>query len=456
MRRVSFIILTVFALASPIILRWWYLDWRETSIKHELYPYIYKSATIIGIVDEEPRIQGKGQSLVIKTDSVSSTSAVTRILISTHLYPRYSYGDQLRMVGKLVPPRNFGGNDSSDSLDNSGRDFDYIHYLSKDGIFYTIRSPTISVLGNGKGNMLVASLLYIKEQFEVRLNKVLGEPHASLAAGIMFGDKTALGKDLLDDFRRSGLIHIVILSGFSINIIAASIRSMFSFLPRLAGISCSAIGIVLFALLVGAKTTVLRACIMSLIGLLATALYKDYNGLRALLFTAYVMLIQNPYIAVYDASFQVSFTATLGLILFGPSLRKFFSFLPEQFEIRTLVVSTIATQISVTPLLLYMMGDISLVSLGANLIVVPFVPVTMLSIVLTGLAGFVGHYISFVLAVVAFGLLSYELYLVEFFAHMPYSTIAIHAFPLWLMWCMYIGYALILWQLRNYSRSPPS
>jgi competence protein ComEC len=214
-------------------------------------------------------------------------------------------------------------------------------------------------------------------------------------------------------------------------------------------------------------------------------MYRDYNALRALFFTAYLMTLQNPSIVPYDASFQVSFTATLGLILFGKhiehQLKKFPRLFPERFEIRGLVTSTLATQIAVAPLLLYMMGDASVVSVIANIIVVPFIPATLLVIFCTGMSGFllplpgllasISFYISFVAGAIAQVFLSYELLIVQFFGSFPYAIVTINNFSLWMMWCVYALYAIAYVFLKRYvkardaarrklpqnvSRSPPN
>ena len=83
------------------------------------------------------------------------------------------------------------------------------------------------------------------------------------------GEKAALGKDLLNDFRTVGLIHIVVLSGFNITIVADALRRMLSRLPRVWGIVVGAIGIALFGILVGGGATVVRSCFMAGIALSA-------------------------------------------------------------------------------------------------------------------------------------------------------------------------------------------
>ncbi len=459
--------------AVPVCLRLWQLQNHEAQVKRTLNDFAYEKTpvTIVGIIDTEPDIRPSTQEFTIHVEKVDSMTVDTRVLVTEKVYPHYLYGDEISLAGKLLVPRNFS--------DGSEREFDYVHYLSKDGIFFTMKNPQASVVATGKGNPLYAKLFAFKESFLDNIRRVLGEPEASLAAGEIVGDKASLGKDLTDDFRRSGLIHIVILSGYSIAIIADSIQRMLSvvpYLPRSVSLFSGAAGILLFGIMIGGKATAVRACIMAIMSITAKIMYRDYHALRALILTAYVMIVQNPYIVLYDASFQVSFTATLGLILLGKHiegfLKKFPRLFPERFEIRALVTSTLATQIAVAPLLLYMMGDASVVGLIANLIVVPFIPLTLLVIFCTGMSGFiaiaggfvgtVGSYVSIGFAAVSHVLLSYELVIVQFFGTFPYAIVTINNFSLWMMWCVYALYAagyFILKRklhLQNSPRSPPS
>src|SRR3989344_9136474 len=125
-------------------------------------------------------------------------------------------------------------------------------------------------MASGAGNQyFLGGLFHLKRRFVSHLEEVLGEPHAALAAGLVVGEKNALGADLLDDFRVVGLIHIVVLSGFNITIVGAAMRRLFSFMPRVWGITVGGIGIGFFGILVGGGATVGRWCFMAGIALSA-------------------------------------------------------------------------------------------------------------------------------------------------------------------------------------------
>lgn len=295
-----------------------------------------------GIVSEDPSSTDAGQVLVVNVikfdeDCPSGVS----IRIKTKLYPKFNYGEIVNFSGNLSVPFNFKS--------GTGRTFDYRGYLAKDDIFYEIKSGTVVLAVDdsrgliGFSDWLTSSLYKIKRGFVNNLDKVLGEPHSALAAGLVVGEKSALGKDLLNDFRTVGLIHIVVLSGFNITVVADAMRRLLSRLPRVWGILIGAVGMVLFCILVGGGATVMRSCFMASIALIGSLIRRDYNVARALIFAGLLMLIQNPTILLHDPSFQLSFLATLGLILLASPMEKLLWFIPERFEMRGICSATIST-----------------------------------------------------------------------------------------------------------------
>lgn len=389
---------------------------------------------IEGNIVDEPLVKDFSKTFTVETEEMS-------IKVSTDRYSDYQYGERLRLNGKLSTPFNFKS--------NGGRTFDYIDYLLKDGIYFEMKKPKIEILEGEGGSVISKNLFKLKQGFLRNLKKVLGEPHAALAGGLVVGEKSALGKELIDDFRKAGLIHIVVLSGYNITIVADSIRRILSFLPRNLGIILGGLGILAFGILVGGGATVVRSCIMAIIALIATLLRKDYNVGKALFIAAALMLIQNPLILLYDPSFQLSFLATLGLILLSSPIEKRLGFITEKFGIRGLFASTFATQIFVSPYILYMMGQLSIIGIVVNILVLPIIPATMLFVFLSGVSGFISYYISMVFGWISHFLLSYELSMVRFFANIPFASIEIPKFSFWIVIGIYLSYFVALIKLPS-------
>ena len=416
-----------------------------------------------GIVSEEPTRTNTGQILVVQVErmSVGESKGLTgcpndiQIRMKTKLYPVYSYGTMVDFSGKINQPFNFKS--------GSGRSFDFKGYLAKDDIYYEIKSAVVSVhdiesmasfsISNISDS--VTSFLYkLKLGFVANLNRTLGEPHSALAAGLVVGEKSALGKDLLDDFRTVGLIHIVVLSGFNITIVADALRRMLSFLPRVWGIIIGGIGIALFGILVGGGATVIRSCFMAGVALSADLIRRDYNVVRALAFAALLMLIQSPMILLHDPSFQLSFLATLGLILLASPIEKRLTRIPEKFGLRGIVASTFATQIFVSPYILYMMGKLSIIGVVVNILVLPLIPATMLAVFVTGALGFVSFSLSQIAGWATHLLLAYELFMVEHFARIPFAAVNVPQFSFWFVVAFYVIFFVVFYGWRSFRKSP--
>ncbi|MDO8430414.1 MAG: ComEC/Rec2 family competence protein, partial [Candidatus Taylorbacteria bacterium] len=424
-QKVNWIIIGI--LLGTILFRSWFAfhNGRDSLIAK----YSGKVVDITGIIVDEPLVKDFTKTFIVETDEMN-------IRVSTERYANYEYGQKILLTGKLSEPFNFKS--------NGGRTFDYINFLLKDGIYFEMKKPKIEILANDQGSFISKNLFKVKQGFLENIKKVLGEPHAALAGGLVVGEKSALGKELIDDFRKAGLIHIVVLSGYNITIVADSIRRLLVFLPRNLGIILGGLGIIAFGILVGGGATVVRSCIMAIIALVGTLLRKDYNVGKALFVAGSLMLIQNPLILLYDPSFQLSFLATLGLVLLSPIIEKRFGFITEKFGIRGLIASTLATQIFISPYILYMMGQLSIIGIVVNILVLPIIPVTMLFVTLTGLFGFVSVHISEISGWISYLLLSYELFMVKFFANLPFASIELSKFSFWIVVGFYLCYFVAL------------
>lgn len=416
------------------------------SPKNNIDNFVGEKVIAVGFVSEYPDKRENSQKITIDLKGINvlgerEVKVDTKILVSSDIYSDYEYGDELKIIGILKKPENFDS--------GNGRIFDYESYLAKDGIFYQFFLPKIEVVSKGNGFFVKKWLFVLKNKFESAIERAIKEPRSSLLDGILLGSKHSLSKNLQEDFMKAGIIHIVVLSGYNITIVAESVMRALSFLPRVFSFYFGALGIILFAVMVGGGATVIRASIMALLVVLARAIGRNYNITRALIIAGVFMLIQNPKILVFDPSFQLSFMATLGLVTLSPLVEKKLFFITEKFQIRELVVSTISTQIFVLPLLLYMTGNLSLVSLPVNFLILAFIPATMFFGFLTGVFGLMSYFLSLPFAYLASILLSYTLSIVDFWSSFPFASVNIPPFSFWALVFVYAIYALVIFKTRK-------
>lgn len=398
----------------------------------ELQKSVGEKAELSGIVVREPDQRENSTRLFVKTDK-------DLVLVTTDRYAQVSYGDEVTVKGKLSIPENFAT--------EFGRTFNYSGYLLSQGAEYQISFAHVEVTNNDLGNPLITKLLIFKSAFMNNIEKTIAEPAVGLGEGLLLGVKQALGEELESAFRETGIIHIVVLSGYNVMLVVAFVMYVLGyFLSLRPRIIVGIVAIVMFALLVGLSATVVRASIMAGLLLIAQATGRIYLVMRGLLFAGLVMILFNPFLLIYDVGFQLSFLATLGLILIAPTLERIFSKVPSVVGIRLFLVATIATQIAVLPLLLYQIGQLSSVSILVNILVLPMVPVAMLLTFATGMLAFVSTKLALLMSFPTYWSLTYINSLALWFADFQLSSFVIPTFSFYIVVLAYLVMAIILWK----------
>src|SRR3989344_4760732 len=219
----------------------------------QLTDFIDQKIEVEGIIVDEPDVRESNTRLTVGLRSVfvgTTTIAVReKILVTVPVYPEFKYGDKVKMKVTLKEPGEF---------ETDGRVFDYGGYLRVRGIWYTSYYTTIELISHGHGSVIKSLLFKTKEAFTDSIDNVLPRPESSLLAGLLLGTKQSLGKELLSEFQKTGVSHIVVLSGYNIAIVAGSIMAFFKFLPNNLSFGFGAVGIVLFTILSGGGASALR------------------------------------------------------------------------------------------------------------------------------------------------------------------------------------------------------
>jgi len=394
--------------------------WRIDSLKYApVTPnFVDEKIEMIGEVSGEIDIRSFNSRIRINIKEIILDNAIIKtnekILAVTNHFPQYKTGDKVKLVGKINLPENFNN--------ENGIEFDYVNYLAKDNIYSSTYYPKIELIERPERNFN-RQIFSIKESFLGEVQKIMPSPESELLGGILLGTKRSLGEDLEEKFRIVGLIHIVVLSGYNITIIAEAIFRVLGFLPRFISAGLGIFSVIIFSIMVGSGATVIRSTIMTIIALVARLSNQNYNVNRALFISGALMIFHNPEILLHDPSFQLSFLATIGLINFSNFVKKYIKFLPEKFEIREITSATLSTQIAVLPLLTKMTGEISLVAPIVNIITLQVIPITMLLGFIAGVSGFVNETLGLILAYPPYLFLNYILRIVDFFAQFSISTI---------------------------------
>ena len=404
-------------------------------------PYIFESqvdqkVSLTGVIIEEPSIGENNQKLTVETGSESEK---TKVLVSTSFGEDFKYGDEVNFVGKLEKPENF--------ITDQGKEFDYVNYLRKDGVHYVMNYVNVEIISRGNGNKIKSTLFFVKEKFLEKMNFAIKSPESLLMGGLILGEKASFSQELRKNFIDTGTIHIVALSGYNITIIAEWTMKLFSqvpYVPQNLGIGIGIFVIFLFIMMTGGSSTAIRAGIMATLVLIARATGRNYDVARALILAGVFMILLNPLVLVYDVSFQLSFIATVAVIFFTPKIEKYFLWVTDLFKLRDVVTVTIAAYIFVLPFILYKMGNLSLVALPVNTLVLPFIPFTMLLGFITSFFGVIWYVLAVPLGYLSYLFLHYELGVIGFLADVPFASLSFPNFPFILTVLIYVYFIYII------------
>jgi competence protein ComEC len=307
----------------------------------------------------------------------------------------------------------------------------------------------VTVLPGNGGNPFFVQVFKLKTKLLENTYRLYHDPEASLLAGILFGVDTGLTRELQDAFKNTGTAHIIAISGFNIAIIAGIFFSIFKnmFGERL-GAAFAIIGIIFYTLLVGADAAVVRAALMGSLSLLARQLGRRNDGMNALAAVAFFMALWNP-LVIWDVGFQLSFFATLGLILYAEPFSNFTSNLIAKISkhdtsmfariINDNVILTFAAQLTTIPIMAYQFKRISLISFVANPFILPAQPAVM---IVSGLAVFTSLVIfplGQLIAWFAWPFAAYTIRIVELFDRVPHASIYLGDSSIWIVLAVYVA-----------------
>lgn len=270
-----------------------------------------------------------------------------------------------------------------------------------------------------------------------KIGQFLPSTQASLLSGILLGVKQDLPFNLRLALRDTSTLHIVVASGQNLTMLAGFVMHLAGLIKRRTAILSAFAIIILYTLFTGAQIPIVRAAIMFGFASFAQVYGRQNSGLWVLAVTAALLLLINPR-WILDLSFQLSFLASFGVIVVAPILERLMRILPV--VIRGNLAVTLGAQLMVLPVIASNFHQISFVSIIANLLVLWIVVYIMgggfLFLAVALVWQFGGEILGLVLSV----MLTYFIYIVQFFAGLPFAWEYIGEQE----WVVWVGYYLML------------
>lgn len=372
-----------------------------------------------------------------KSEIVADTGSYRVLLFLDDRHTGYRYGDIIHIKGHFRKPEELS----------------YTRYLKKEGVYYTSYHPMITLLE--KGNISLRRALFdLKTSAKKRARIALPPPQVFLLEAVLMGDRGSLTAEMNERLSIAGVRHIVAVSGMHIVILSSLVFSLLFFLgaSRKRSSLIAILFIIGFVFFVGAPASAVRAGIMGSLLLISRALGSAPYSPRSVIFAGALMLLFNPLLIRYDIGFQLSFLAVLGIIYLSNPLKRRLSSVPAQKKenrlfffrkfmacffkknesLRDMVCTTLSAIIFTSPLILYNFGNIPLLSVFTNVVVIPLLPFIFIFGVLSVITA------SSLVAFPVYILLSFVLFIANTVSSIPFAALQITNVPFLLLPLFYI------------------
>ena len=370
--------------------------WRGSDRQQQLTPFAHivdHSVTVVGTVSDDPDI-GKDGSLVLTLGDlqIDGHAIAGTVWASVSDKRDVKRSDVVTVQGKLLA--GFGSFSAS-----------------------MYRGQIVSAQRPVPGDIARQA----RDWFADAVRKAIPEPEASLGIGYLVGQRSALPAELDTALRLAGITHVVVASGYNLTILVRLARRLFVKVSKYLAALAGGVMIVAFIAVTGASPSMSRAGIVAGLSLLAWYYGRKFHPLVLLPFAAAVTLLINPSYGWNDLGWQLSFTAFAGVMVLGSLMQAYFFGDEKPGIVRQIIGETIAAELCTLPIIVMAFSQFSNVSLAANLLILPFVPLAMLCTFVAGIASVVAPSIATVVGFPASALLQYMVQVTEYLAHIPWA-----------------------------------
>ena len=406
-------------------------------VKNEIGTLNGTKQIVEGTIKNNPEISQKNQQFILKVNSIGEKEYLGNLLVFADTYPDFSYGDKIRLECKLNIPEPI-------------EDFSYDKFLAMKNIYSICYYPEIEYVSGDNGSKVLSLVYKIKNNFRESINKNIGEPSSSIMNAMVLGEKKFLSDDIQLKFSRAGISHIIAISGMHIGVFVVGLGFLFFFFGFSRNFSFYLIlfFLIFYNILIAFPASALRASFMGILILYAFKIGRLNKIYNLIILAASIIILINPMLIRYDLGFIFSFSALLGIIYFFPIFDKYFKGINNRFlkySIGIINVS-LAAQIFILPLIIKNFGVLSIISPLVNLFVIWSLPFILIGVVAAFTLLLIFPALSFYLFLPVNFLISYILFVVDFFLKIPFSSFEINNLPDY----YYIFYYIVIFSFIFY------
>ena len=339
------------------------------------------SGTVEGVVAETPQQEDNRTTFLIRDVSVNGVSIRGKLRVTVYDLYGFSYGQTVRAKARF-------------RIDDSRERYLLSQRIAADA---TLTSTSVKVLN--KSTDLYGKLIMLREQIGERIASLF-PGNETLARGMLLGSaQSGAESDDADiaSFQKLGISHILAVSGLHVSVLAGAVmfllRPIRRFLPKY-GILIAFLSF--YCAITAFSPSVIRASLMLLIAYPAVPLRLRHDGLSSVSLAFIVILLIDPF-AFFSIGFRLSFLAVYGLITVSPLLKRAFSILRK--GVRDSLATSISVTFSTLPAMAESFGSVSVISVCANLFILPLVPFFLVPAFLVTIFSYVSYPLAALFAV---------------------------------------------------------
>jgi competence protein ComEC len=341
--------------------------------KNHISNFIYKSSDfyiVKGFIKNEPQEKENGVSFVLQIEEAQFDKqrylSSGELLVIAKENQKLSYGDELILSGEINFPRK------------------WFNRQNIDGVVYIKTPAQLIKLNKNKGLFIKKLSLRLKKKMQGEIYRNTSSVAAGVISAMVLGDKSGIPRVVYDSMVKSGTVHILVVSGFNVGIVAFLIILILKVLriKRLVRYLIAIICLIIYCFITGASTPVVRATVMGVFILVALLIKREADIYNSLSLAAIFILIMNPR-ELFSISFQLSFVSVLAIITIYPKLKSLLRL--ESVNIRFLRVILEGFAVSLSAWLgtfgfiLYYFKIFSPITVIANIFIVPLATLITLS-----------------------------------------------------------------------------
>ena len=335
-------------------------------------------------------------------------------------------------------------------------EFDYGRYLGLKDIHGIVQ------IDSARAGLLSGTVSFrswfakLRSDFGSILARYHGAEQAAFLQGVLFGDRKDIPAELKESFMNTGTIHILAVSGSNVATIALMVYLILGLLrfPKRWVVGLTVTGLFFYMMLTGAESSIVRATIMGCVIVVGTAMERRTDIYNSICVAAVIVLLIDP-LQLYDVGFQLSFAAVLSIVMLYPVLDAAIRNIPQSLEefkilepVWQVFAVSLAAQLGTLPFTAYYFERFSIVSLLANVIVVPLVGLNLVLGCMTIAAHFVGAWFAATYSALNEFLVDVLLGFVRYAAGVPFAAVETYGFGI-LAGAAYYAVLIGVMNMRN-------